>query len=78
MAIHGLTPERILEVLDRPFLMVGNRKGRRASHLIVGRDRTGACISIPVEATAERGIWRPVTAWSCKVHELRKLEQEEN
>lgn len=66
---HRLTPTHVLQVLERPHTIKRNRKERRASHLIVGRDYQGRCIAIPIESTYERGIWRPVTAWLCKDHE---------
>jgi hypothetical protein len=66
---HSLTPTQVLQVLDSPHTIKRNRKERRASHLIVGRDHQGRCIAIPVEPTHERGLWRPVTAWFCKEHE---------
>jgi hypothetical protein len=69
MAAHGVSPDQLLEVLDAPYRVKKNRRGRRASHLIIGRDRQNQCIAIPIEPTYDRVIWRPVTAWFCKPHE---------
>lgn len=69
MANHGIAPEQVLQVLDGPYKVKKNRRARRATHLIVGRDRQGQCIAIPIEPTYERTIWRPITAWFCKRHE---------
>lgn len=75
-ADHGLTVRQVRQVLENPHLIVRNRRRRRATHLIIGRDHGGACIAIPVEQTHEVTVWRPVTAWPCKSSELMKLEQE--
>ena len=67
---HRLTPEQVEEVLrDDEHVVVRNRAGRRASHLVVGRDRHGRCLAIPVEPTGDPSVWRPVTAWECKESE---------
>lgn len=72
---HGLTPAKVMEVLERRHLVVRNRRERRAAYLLVGKDRSGSCISVPIEPMPQQGVWRPVTAWPCKIHELRRLEQ---
>lgn len=73
MAAHGVTPGQALQVLDNGPRVGRNRKERRATHLVVGVDNGGACISIPVEPTHDRTTWRPVTAWYCKPHEWNWL-----
>lgn len=76
MAAHGISPDHVLQVLLTPYSVRKNRKGRRASHLLVGRDLQGQCIAVPVEPTYARGLWRPVTAWFCKGHEWGWLPPE--
>lgn len=63
---HGLSIWNVQQTLELHHVIVRNRKGRRASHLVVGRDRGGRCIAIPVEPTYDPELWRPVTAWICK------------
>lgn len=75
MARHGITPEMALQVLENPMVVLPNRKGRRASYLIIGRDRGGACLAVPVEPTHEPNLWRPVTAWRCKERERARLDE---
>ncbi|MGA2285521.1 MAG: hypothetical protein ABSG55_04550 [Dehalococcoidia bacterium] len=75
MAAHGLTPSRVLQVLDNVHVIVPNRRGRRAPFLIVGRDNGGACISTPIEPTRDPLVWRPITAWPSKESERRQLER---
>ena len=75
-AEHGLTVCQVLQVLESPHLIVRNRRLRRGTHLIIGRDHGGACLAIPIVPTYEKRLWRPVTAWPCKSSELTKLERE--
>lgn len=67
--VHGLTPERVLEVLDAPIAIKHNRKDRSAPYLVIGSDYQGQCLAIPVMPTHDPRIWRPVTAWFCKPSE---------
>ena len=66
---HGIGIETANQVLEHPFNVVRNRKDRRAPYLIIGIDRQGRCIAIPIEPTSRLGVWRPVTAWFCKKSE---------
>lgn len=72
---HGVSVEQVLQVVEigSIYRIKRNRGGRRASHLLVGRDRQGRCLAIPIEATNEPGVWRPVTAWRCKHSEAAWL-----
>jgi hypothetical protein len=70
---HGLTSLQVVEVIENPFTIVRNRGDRRASHLVIGRDNSGQCIAIPIEATQDPHVWRPVTAWRCKISEAARL-----
>jgi hypothetical protein len=69
MATHGISPGEIFQVLDSPHAVKKNRGGRRASHMLIGRNHQDQCIAIPIEPTRERAVWRPVTAWHCKAAE---------
>ena|SRR6266568_5610052 len=74
-AAHGLSVRQVDDVLDGEYIMVPNRKDRSATHLIVGRDRSGTCLAIPVIPTNEPGVWRPLTAWRCKDSEVARFNQ---
>lgn len=77
MAVHGLTPRRVIQVLENKHIVVPNRRRRRARYLIVGRDNGGASITIPIQPTGDPLVWRPVTAWPSKDHERQRLERSE-
>jgi hypothetical protein len=59
----------VRSILDGAFTIRRNRNQRRASHILVGRDRQGRCIAVPIEPTYSTTLWRPVTAWLCKPDE---------
>jgi hypothetical protein len=70
---HGLAAKFVRQVLEGPYTIRPNRKGRRASHQVIGRDRQRRCIAIPIEPTHHPTLWRPVTAWPCKASERALL-----
>lgn len=73
LADHALTPRRVLQILDGKIVKAKNRKGGRGDYLVIGRDHGGTAISVPVEATHDPIVWRPITAWPSKAHEEAKL-----
>jgi hypothetical protein len=70
---HSLTATQVLQVLERPFFVGRNRKHRAATHFLIGRDRGGRCIAMPINATAQPEIWRPHTAWLCTDQQEARL-----
>lgn len=70
---HRLHAHQVLQILDRPFVVKRNRKGRAAEYVVIGRDDHGQCIAVPVKPTDDPGVWRPVTAWPCKQGEETSL-----
>ena len=73
-ATHGLSSDQVVQVLENEYIVVRNRRNRRASHMVVGKDNGGACITIPIQATYDLALWRPVTAWLSKDNERSRLE----
>lgn len=69
---HGLRPDDLVAMLEGSIAIARNRKNRRATHLVVGRDAQGRCIAAPIEPTHNPTHWRPVTAWFCKPQEEAK------
>lgn len=67
--VHGLSDNNVDQILDDAFVVIPNRKNRRGQYLIIGRDKRGRCIAVPIEPTRDRNIWRPITAWPCKAIE---------
>lgn len=74
-AAHGLTPRHVFQVLQNRHIVVRNRRGRRAEYRVIGRDNGGVCLTVPIERTRERDVWRPITAWVSKDYERQWLER---
>lgn len=74
-AAHGIMDDQVLQVLDDRFYMGRNKRGHRGSHLIIGYDYSGECLTIPVQRTKEAGLWRPVTAWPSTPEEQRRRDR---
>jgi uncharacterized DUF497 family protein len=70
---HGISFDQLTEVLNHPRVAVRNRKHRAADYLLIGRDNSGRCITIPMVPTDDPNLWRPITAWYCKPSEAAKL-----
>jgi hypothetical protein len=70
---HRITRDQVYELLENRWICVGNRKGRVADYVVIGRDNSGRCIAVPVAPTEDPTIWRPISAWYCKPSEATKL-----
>ena len=72
---HGLDREAVAQVLGNRRVVVRNRKGRTADYMLIGRDDSGRCITMPIAPTHDPYTWRPITAWRCKPGEAARLRQ---
>lgn len=70
-ADHGVTVLDVLDVLDLEPRFFINRRARRASHVMVGRTRSGRVLIVPIEDWG-RGVWRPVTAFEANRWQVRR------
>ena len=75
MGLRGITLGDLADVLAGRHVVVRNRKGRTASHVLIGRDAHGRCLAIPVVSTDRPYTWRAVTVWPCKPNEAARLRQ---
>ena len=73
---HGLHRDAVAQVLGNRKIVVRNRKERTAEYLLIGRDDSGRCITMPIVQTHDPYTWRPVTAWPCKPSEAARLRQQ--
>jgi hypothetical protein len=62
-----------VDVLQRRFTMIANESGRGGSHLLIGRNRQGDCLTIPVEYDELTRDWVAITVWRCTAREERAL-----
>jgi hypothetical protein len=75
IGLHGLRVRQIIQVLENRHIIVPNRNLRRGLYLVIGKDKGGAFISIPVEGTTDSIVWRPITAWKSKKSEKALWEK---
>jgi hypothetical protein len=73
LALRGISPELIEDEvwLEAPRYLA-NRKGRSASHLMVGPDSGGRFWTICIlQVEEDPAFWRAITGWQSKPHEIQ-------
>lgn len=70
-ADHGVGIIEVLDTLDLEPRFFVNGRGRRASHVMVGRTHAGRVLIVPIEDWG-RGVWRPVTAFEANGWQVRR------
>jgi hypothetical protein len=70
---HRITREQVVSMLQNRWITTRNRKSQVSDYLLIGRDDSGRCITVPIMATEDPMVWRPITAWYCKPSEAAKL-----
>jgi hypothetical protein len=67
IAGHGLTRRLVLQVFSRAPRFRRNRRGRAATHVMIGPDEGGTLLVIYIVAVAgQPGLWRVVTGWGAE------------
>lgn len=67
---HGLTEAITHMVLTMKPLFFPNKLGRRAAIMMIGPAIYGEFWTIPIVASDEDGIWRPITGWPSEPSEV--------
>jgi hypothetical protein len=62
-----------VEVLLRRYRLRPNEPGRGGSHVLIGRNRHGDCLAIPVQRDFLPGEWVAITVWRSDAEEERAL-----
>jgi len=70
LASHDIDPLQVMTVLAGRPLFVRNKRGRAATHKVIGPDSGGTILTIAIAATAVQGRWRPVTGWASTKGEI--------
>jgi uncharacterized DUF497 family protein len=69
-----IDPEDVFDVVAKPHLVVRNRRRRRGLYKLIGRGKDGRMLTIILEATSKRTVWRPVTGWPSTAGEITQFE----
>lgn len=60
---HGVAVEDVEAVFFGTPRFFKNKRGRAGTRLMVGPDRGGRLLAVPIVETAVDGRWKPITAW---------------
>jgi hypothetical protein len=63
-ARHGVSEREIRQVLDGEPVFLPNKRGHRASIIMIGPTYGGRMLTIPLAPTDVEEVWRPATAWN--------------
>jgi hypothetical protein len=75
MHAHGVTVRHADEVLDRDPRVLRNHAADGAALLVVGTDASGRFLTMPIDPTAEHGVWRPRTAYPSKPSDIARYRR---
>lgn len=75
IAEHGITIDQLEAVLEGFSVGIRSRRDRAASHVLLGTDDQGRCLTIPIVPTDDPYVWRPITAWHWKPGEAAILRR---
>lgn len=75
VAKHGIAPRELNQLIENPHIVVRNRKRRRAPLMVIGRTHGGRVLCVPIQATREPDVWRPVTAYSATDAQMTQLDK---
>jgi hypothetical protein len=62
---HHIDAARLTEILLGDYDLERNRRGRSATHLLIGEDLGGSCYIVPVKPTGTAQVWEVYSAWPC-------------
>lgn len=69
---HGISVRRAFEVVAGAARVLRNSAEGGAPWLLVGPDSGGAFVTLPIDSTAEHGLWRPRTAYPSKASDIAR------
>lgn len=75
MHAHGVSVRRAFEALEEAPVLLPDRAEGGASFLLVGPDRSGEFVTLPIDTTHEYGLWRPRTAYPSKESEVARYRK---
>jgi hypothetical protein len=73
-ARHGVSEREIRQVLDGEPIFLPNKRGHRASIIMIGPTYGGRMLTIPLAPTDIEAVWRPATAWDSSPGECVRYE----
>lgn len=71
---HGISVRQALEVVDECPRLLRNDAPDGAPFLLVGPDKSGTFVTMPIDPTNEYGTWRPRTAYPSKLSDEARYD----
>lgn len=62
---HHIVAARLPAILLGDYNLDRNKRGRTATHLLIGMDLGGNCYIVPVKATGKAQVLEVFRAWPC-------------
>ena len=75
MAAHGVTPEEVWQVWTNAPRYFRNKRGRSATHLMIGPTFGGRMLTVPLAPTAQDDVWRPATAYDATTGDRKRYNR---
>jgi uncharacterized DUF497 family protein len=75
IAEHGVTIREVNQMVENRHIILRNRRDGRAPLLLVGRTHGGDVLCVPIEATNDPDVWRPVTAFPASDAQISLLSK---
>jgi hypothetical protein len=74
---HRVSPDDVDDVLTQRYAIFRNKRARRGTYQVIGRDLTGRYLTVIIEPGSHGfGSWRPVTAWESDDDEKSKAKRQ--
>jgi hypothetical protein len=73
---HGVSVRQANEVLVGDPRILRNHAAGNAALMVVGRDARGRFVTMPIDPTAEHGLWRPRTAYPSKPSDVARYRRQ--
>ena len=70
----SILPDDLNDILaSGDYVVTRNRRGRAATHILIGYDARRRCLAAPIAPTHDPTLWRVVTVWPCKPSEASRI-----
>lgn len=76
MQAHGVSVRQANEVLVGDPRILRNHAADGATLMVVGTDARGRFVTMPIDPTAEHGLWRPRTAYPSKPSDVARYRRQ--
>jgi hypothetical protein len=73
LAVHGIAPQEIWQLLENEFTVRRNKKSRTGDRQLIGRTNGGRTLTVILVPTHVPDRWRPITGWESTEPERRAL-----